>query len=457
MKGIDWLTGKQVLVLGLAKSGFAAAKLLKKIGAKVIVNDAKNLEGTKVEKELTELGINLVSGDHPLSLLDHAEYIVKNPGIPYSNPITKEALSRGIPVVTEIELAGFICKGELIAISGSNGKTTTTRLIHAILKESMKGETGAPHLAGNIGNVACDIAQEVHENDIMVTEVSSFQLKGTERFHPRTSVLLNIFDAHLDYHGTREDYEKSKGKLFTNLTSKDHAVYNVEDPVVKGLAEESDAALIPFSVSGMTRSGAYVSNHSFYFKGEEIIPVHEVMLPGKHNHENILAAIAASILHGADIAAIRKVLREFSGIEHRLQYIGSRYGRKVYNDSKATNILSTQKAIEAFHAPTVLIAGGLDRGNSFDELIPSLSKVKAAVFYGETKNKLVQAATQAGVLNIKTADTLEKAVPLAFEETDPSDILLLSPACASWDQFKTFEERGEAFVEIINHLKDPNA
>ncbi|WP_240375174.1 UDP-N-acetylmuramoyl-L-alanine--D-glutamate ligase [Bacillus piscicola] len=448
MNGIEWFDGKKVLIIGLAKSGMAAARVLRKYGAVVVVNDAQDLRGSEEEKTLTGLGITLVSGSHPLELVDEVEYVVKNPGIRYDNPLVQYALEKELPVVTEIELAGFLCRGDMIAISGSNGKTTTTHLIHDMLEES--GKTA--YLAGNIGKAACEVAEQVQKGEIMVTEVSSFQLKGTETFHPQTAVLLNIFDAHLDYHGSRHDYERSKGKLFRNMDPGNTAVYNSDDPVVTVLAKQSRAALLPFSTEGTNRGGAYVKDDIFYFQEEAILPVKEAALPGKHNQENMLAAIAAAMIHGADIASVQKVLRSFKGIEHRLQFLKTVDGRRVYNDSKATNILSTKKAIQAFENPIVLIAGGLDRGNSFTDLIPALQNVKAAVFYGETKQKLTEAAKKAGVPIVEAKETLADAVPAAFSHTDAGDVLLLSPACASWDQFKTFEERGNHFARAVDTL-----
>ncbi|MFB4162570.1 UDP-N-acetylmuramoyl-L-alanine--D-glutamate ligase [Alteribacillus sp. JSM 102045] len=450
MMNINWFQGKNVLVIGLAKSGMAAAKLLNKLGAAVTVNDAKDLQGTPEEQELGENGIKLISGSHPLSLLDESvDYVVKNPGIRYDTPLLEKALALEIPIVTEIELADFVAKGDILAITGSNGKTTTTTLIYDMLKKS---EVPA-HIAGNIGKVACTVAQNVEKEDVMVTEVSSFQLKGTKHFHPRTAILLNIFDAHLDYHGGREDYEHSKGKIFANMGPDDYAVYNADNRAAANLAEKSKAKLVPFSVSRAISNGAYVKNETFYFQNEEVLPLAEAVLPGKHNQENMLAAIAAAMLHGASLSAVREVLRNFKGIEHRLQYVGEVYGRKVYNDSKATNILSTQKAIEAFKDPVVLIAGGLNRGNGFEDLVPSLKTVKAAVFYGQTKDKLKKAAIEAGVKDVSTVETLDEAVGEAYSFSDEKDILLLSPACASWDQFKTFEERGNQFIHAVGKLK----
>ncbi|SFL58711.1 UDP-N-acetylmuramoyl-L-alanine--D-glutamate ligase [Salibacterium qingdaonense] len=452
MRNTQWFKGKKILVIGLAKSGIAAARLLNDMGAVVTVNEAKDMTGTKEKSELEDMGIRVISGSHPLHIVDEGiEYVVKNPGIRYDTPIIRRAVDKGLPVVTEIELAGMVCGGSIAAVTGSNGKTTTTTLIHEMLLES----SVPSYAAGNIGRVACETAPAVQPGEVMVTEVSSFQLKGTEEFHPRTAVLLNIVDAHLDYHGTRDDYQQSKAKIFVNLTSSDAAVYNAEDPVVAAIAEQSDADKVPFSVNAWSTEGAFIQHGWYWFRDTPILSADEAALPGRHNQENMLAAIACAMLNGAEPDAVRTILRHFQGVEHRLQFVGRVHNRDIYNDSKSTNILSAQKAVAAFEAPIVLLAGGLDRGNSFDELIPSLQKTKAAVFYGESREKLAEAARKAGLISWQFADTLEEAVEKGFQLTDEKDVFLLSPACASWDQFQTFEERGDTFIKAIKSVKVP--
>ncbi|MBU8907112.1 UDP-N-acetylmuramoyl-L-alanine--D-glutamate ligase [Desertibacillus haloalkaliphilus] len=451
MKDMNQFRGKRVLVLGLAKSGFAASQLLHRLGATIIVNDAKPLEENEQAKQLEQIGIDVVCGAHPVSLLDEpVDFIVKNPGVPYSNPIVKAAIERGISVVTEIELASLLSEADMIAITGSNGKTTTTTLI----VDMLKGSGREPLVAGNIGTVACEVAETATINNIIVTEVSSFQLMGTERFHPKVSVFLNLFDAHLDYHGTREEYGKAKAKIFANLTEDDFAVINAEDRDVVSLASQTKARLIPFSVTKEVSDGAYIKDEVVYFQGEEIISVADIVLPGKHNLENVLAAVAASLLMGATRKQITEVLKTFSGVKHRLQYVGTKNGRKFFNDSKATNSLATQKALTAFDAPIVLLAGGLDRGNGFDDLLPYLKKVKAVITFGETKSKLVKTAQVAGVQWIRETKNAETAVQEAYNLSERGDVILLSPACASWDQYRTFEERGDKFIAAIGKLME---
>ncbi|MCT8139024.1 UDP-N-acetylmuramoyl-L-alanine--D-glutamate ligase [Anaerobacillus sp. CMMVII] len=449
MKNTTYFNGKVILVVGLAKSGLAAGKLLHKLGAEVIVNDYKPLAENPQALELQELGIEVICGGHPLEIMDRKfDLVVKNPGIPYSNPLIQKALEKGISVVTEIEIASIISEAEMIAITGSNGKTTTTTLIYEMLKESKR----VPLLAGNIGTVSCEVAENATAENILVTEVSSFQLMGTREFHPKIAVFLNLFDAHLDYHGTRNDYGLAKAKIFENLTSVDFCVVNEDDLEVMMLSEKALGTKVLFSVKKKVENGAYIENNCIYFQNEEIISLEKVVLPGAHNLENILAAICAAKLAGATTSQIVEVLSTFAGVKHRTQFVTEINDRKFYNDSKATNMLATKVAITAFTQPVILLAGGLDRGNEFDELIPDLKKLKGIVLYGETAPKLERAAVKAGLTFIKIVNNVTEAVNLAYQYSESGDVILLSPACASWDQFKTFEERGETFIEAVYKL-----
>ncbi|RBW70213.1 UDP-N-acetylmuramoyl-L-alanine--D-glutamate ligase [Bacillus taeanensis] len=450
MKKYADFSNKNVLVLGIAKSGYAAAKLLKKLGAEVVVNDLKPLEENESAQELQKEGIEVVTGSHPMSLLDRKlDYVVKNPGIPYSNQLVNGAIERDIPVITEVEIAGLISKAEFVGITGSNGKTTTTTLIG----EMLKGSNKKPVVAGNIGTVVCEVAASSSEDEIIVTELSSFQLLGIRRFQPKISVLLNIFDAHLDYHGTKEEYMKAKAKLFANQTNMDYTVYNADDSLVCEMVKTSKAQMIPFSRMKTLDNGVYVKEGKVYFKGEAVLEVNDIVLPGKHNLENILAAVAVAKLLYVSNDWIHQVLTTFTGVKHRLQYVTEINGRKFYNDSKATNILATKTAIEAFSEPVVLIAGGLDRGNGFDDLVSSLNKkVKALITYGQTAEKLKEAGEKAGINVIEKVNNVEQAVSSAYQHSTSGDVILLSPACASWDQYKSFEQRGDIFVNQVHKL-----
>ncbi|WP_369902932.1 UDP-N-acetylmuramoyl-L-alanine--D-glutamate ligase [Bacillus manliponensis] len=449
MKTIAHYENKNILVLGIAKSGYAAATLLNKLGANVIVNDGKPLQENPLAAELQSLGMDVVCGGHPLELLErNIALIVKNPGIPYSNPLLVAAKEKGIPVITEVELAYQISEAPLIGITGSNGKTTTTMLTFEMLQEGEKH----PVIAGNIGTVACEVAEHVEEHEVIVTELSSFQLMGIDAFRPKIAALLNLFEAHLDYHGTAKEYGLAKANIFKNQTEVDYSVVNADDEKVMALAEYSKGQKIRFSTTKIIEDGAYAKDGSLYFKGEEVVKVEDIVLPGKHNLENILVAMSIAKLMGVANEAIVAVLKRFSGVKHRLEYVTTIENRKFYNDSKATNMLATEKALSAFEQPVILLAGGLDRGNEFDELIPYLHYVKALLTFGQTAPKLVRAAEKAGIKVIKSVDNLETAVQEAYANSEEGDVILLSPACASWDQFKTFEERGDMFIQAVHKL-----
>ncbi|HEU5139819.1 MAG TPA: UDP-N-acetylmuramoyl-L-alanine--D-glutamate ligase, partial [Bacillales bacterium] len=315
---METFQGKKCLVLGLAKSGFAAALLLKRLGAEVVVNDQKELEQDSGARELRAAGVEVIGGGHPPDLLDRSfDLIVKNPGIPYHNPVLEKALKCGISVVTEPEIAGIISRAPFIAITGSNGKTTTTTLIGEMLKEGDKN----PLVAGNIGTVVSDVAANAASENVIVVELSSFQLLGTETFHPRIAVFLNLVDAHLDYHGTREEYANAKARIFANQTVDDYAVVNAEDKDVMDLARKTKAKLIPFSVHHRLENGAYIDKESVCFGSERIIAVEDIVLRGKHTLEDVLAAVAVSKLYGVENEAIASVLRRFRGVRHRLQFV----------------------------------------------------------------------------------------------------------------------------------------
>lgn len=449
MKQVNQFKDKKVLVLGLAKSGLAAAKLLKKLGAVVIVNDGKPLEENEAAKELKAEGIDVVCGSHPVELLDKGiELVVKNPGIQYANPIVSKAVLDGIPVITEVELAGFISEAPFIGITGTNGKTTTTTLINEMLKEDGKGTV----LAGNIGEVASEVVQQAKPDDHVVIELSSFQLMGVQDFRPHIAIITNIYDAHLDYHSSREEYVGAKMKITQNQTEDDFLIINADQESLYSMAGSSHAQVIPFSAKQVVENGAYLDEGTVYFQEEAIMKAADIVLPGSHNLENILAAIAAVKLTGVSNEAIQSVLTSFTGVRHRTQFVREWNGRKFYNDSKATNTLATKSALTAFNSPIVLLAGGLDRGNGFDDLIPYLDAVKAVVAFGETANKWKDAAEKAGIDVFEKAEYMTDAVQMAVDLSESGDVVLLSPACASWDQYKTFEERGDIFIDCVNTL-----
>ncbi len=441
---------KKVLVLGLAKSGVAAAELLHKMGAFVTVNDAKPFEENKDAQKLLQQGITVICGRHPEDLLDEGfELVIKNPGIPYTNIIVNDAVKRGIPVWTEVELAYLISEAPMIGITGSNGKTTTTTLLYHILNEGGK----KPLIAGNIGTVACTVTENATAENVIVTELSSFQLMGTETFKPKIAIWTNLYEAHIDYHGSMEAYGNAKFGITRNQDASDYLIFNADQEIVSAYARKSNAHLIPFTTTHINEDGISADDEMIYWLGKPFMNRDKIALPGKHNLENVLAAVAAAILLNCPKDKMEQVLQSFTGVKHRTQYVREWKERKFYNDSKATNTLATRSALEAFKQPIVLLAGGLDRGHSFEELRPFMNNVHAVVVSGQTAERFAEFAQSCGVKTIIHAKDIAEAVPKAAEVSSAGDVILLSPACASWDQYPSFEVRGDLFIEAAMKLK----
>lgn len=451
MKQMTDYQNKKVLVLGLAKSGVSAAKLLHDLGALVTVNDGKPFSENPEAQDLLALGIKVICGSHPIELLDEDfSLMVKNPGIPYTQPLVQKALEKQIPVITEVELAYQVAECPIIGITGTNGKTTTTTMIANILNQGMA--TGTARLSGNIGYPASGVAEIAEAKDVLVMELSSFQLLGIKTFHPEIAVITNLFSAHLDYHGSREEYVKAKWHIQENMTNEDTLILNWTQAELRELAKTTKAQVLPFS-SAEKVDGAYLEDQVLYFKGEAILAASELGVPGIHNIENALAAICVAKTRGIATEAIAQALASFTGVAHRTQFVTKFNERRFFNDSKATNILATEMALGGFdHSKLILLAGGLDRGNSFDDLIPSLKDVKAIVLFGETKDKLADAAKKAGIPTILFTENTETAVPIAYDLSEPGDTILLSPANASWDQYKNFEIRGEKYMAAVRNI-----
>ncbi|WP_312190276.1 UDP-N-acetylmuramoyl-L-alanine--D-glutamate ligase [Enterococcus sp.] len=452
MKKITTYQNKKVLVLGLARSGFSAAKLLHDLGALVTVNDGKPFAENPEAQDLLALGVKVITGSHPIELLDEGfSLVVKNPGIPYSQPLVQKALEKKIPVITEVELAYQISEAPIIGITGTNGKTTTTTMIANVLNAGM--EKGQALLSGNIGFPASSVAQTAKPEDRLVMELSSFQLMGIDTLRPKIAVITNIYEAHIDYHGSRPEYVLAKWRLQQRMTADDYLVINWNQPELEALSAKSKAKIIPFSTKEKV-AGAYMLDGMLYYKEEAIMAAEELGVPGAHNIENALAAIAVGKLCDMSNESIKQALQIFTGVPHRTQYVTTINQVKFFNDSKATNILATEMALGGFdNEKLVLLAGGLDRGNSFDELVPALKGLKAIVVFGETKEKLAAAAQAAGVKTIEMTENVETAVPLAFSLSAAGDTILLSPANASWDQYPDFEVRGDKFMAAVAELK----
>lgn len=453
MKKVTTYESKKVFVLGLARSGVAAAKLLHQLGAFVTVNDGKSFEENPEAQELVDLGIKVVTGSHPVELLDEDfALMVKNPGIPYNNPMVQKAQAQGIPVITEIQLAYEISEAPIVAITGTNGKTTTTTMIGQLL--NAQRENGVARLAGNIGFPASEVAVKAQAVDTIAMEVSSFQLMGITTFQPKIAVITNVYSTHLDYHGSQAAYEAAKWQIQKNMTADDILILNWKQEKLRAWGQKTQAQVLYFSTTQEV-NGTYVKDGVIYFQDEAVMPVAKIALPGNHNLENALAAITVAKLQGVSNEAIIEVLSTFHGVEHRTQFVGEIAGRKFINDSKATNSLATKQALGAFPSEqTILLAGGLDRGNGFDDLIPDLTGVKAIITFGQTAAKLQETAKKAGIPLVLSAENAESAVPLAFANSVPGDVILLSPANASWDQYPSFEVRGERFVAAVEKLKE---
>ncbi|WP_125712652.1 UDP-N-acetylmuramoyl-L-alanine--D-glutamate ligase [Companilactobacillus kedongensis] len=453
MKAESKYSNKKFLVLGLAKSGFAVAKLLKKMNSEVTVVDSNSLDGNTEAKELLDQGFKVITGSNDADLVDTSfDYVVKNPGIPYSNELIKHAQELNIPVITEPEIAYSFSDAQMVAVTGTNGKTTVTTLIQLMLAHSPKFKQS--FYAGNIGIPISDVIQKATKDDVVVTELSSFQLEGTIDLHPHVAVLNNIYSAHIDFHGTRANYIKAKMHITKNQTKDDYFIVNWNQDEWRQLAKDTQAQVVPFSDEQELEHGAYVKNNEIYYDKEFILNTDVIKVPGEHNVQNALAAINVAKIFNVSNEDIINVLTSFKGVKHRIQFVDQFNGRKFYNDSKATNIEATTVALEAFgDQELTLIAGGLDRGNGFDELVPQLKNVKNIVLYGETADKMVDAATKANVTNIIKVSNLAEAVPEAYRQSDDGDVILLSPAAASWDQFDTFEQRGDQFIEEVEGLK----
>lgn len=453
MKQIKQYENEKVLVLGLAKSGFSAAKLLNDLGALVTVNDGKPFEENPEAQGLLEQGVRVITGHHPIELLDEDfSLMVKNPGIPYDNPLVAKAEELHIPILTEVELAYQVAECPIVGITGTNGKTTTTTMISLLLNQERAA--GKAHLAGNIGFPGSEVAARASADDDIVMELSSFQLMGIKEFKPQIAVITNIYEAHLDYHKTRENYVAAKWAIQENMTATDYLVLNWNSEELQEMSRETKATVVPFSTKEVLRNGSYLLEGALYYQDEKIMDASELSVPGAHNIENALAAIVVAKLKGVSNKSIRAALSNFHGVPHRTQYVDTINGRKFYNDSKATNSLATEMALNGFdNDRLILLAGGLDRGNGFDELIPSLEGIKAMILFGETKDKLADAAKQAGVETILKTANVETAVPLAYEQSKEGDSILLSPANASWDQYPNFEIRGDKFMQAVKQLE----
>lgn len=441
------LKNKKVFILGMARSGFEAAKILAPLNT-VLVTDM-NEQNPEQVKILEDMGVKIEITKDPLPLLDDSyDVMVKNPGIKYDHPAVVKAKDLGIDVINEVELAyGYMNKNvNIIGVTGSNGKTTTVTLIYNIMKEA-----GLPvYLGGNIGTPLCNFVKDIKENEYLVMEISDHQLCDMYEFKTNVSVLTNIYDVHTDFHDSHEKYARTKKKIFNNHTSGDIAIINYDNKEAVDISEDINSTKYYFSKE--SKQNVYLEGSAIYYKGEKVIDCSEIKLKGIHNYENIMAVICAVKVYGVDNESICKVLRTFGGVEHRIEYVTTIDGVDYYNDSKATNCESTKIALKSFNQPTLLILGGLDRGHSFDDLTPCMENVTYVACYGETKGRIKEYCDRIGK-DCGVFDNLINATTACYEKAQKGDVILLSPACASWDQYKAFEDRGNEFKTTISSFK----
>ncbi|MGQ2284320.1 UDP-N-acetylmuramoyl-L-alanine--D-glutamate ligase [Leuconostoc pseudomesenteroides] len=442
MQAMDF-KNKKIMVYGWARSGKAVTKLLLALGADVTVANDGDFQQDDDFLNLQSQQVTFLSQAQDAHLDNSFKYLVKNPGINYDQPLVQKALDLKMPILTEVAVALSTFKGRLIAVTGSNGKTTTTSLIRDMLKSDEQPVT----TAGNIGTPVSEVVADLTEKDTLLLELSSFQLMGIPDIQPDIAVVTNIFSNHLDYHKTRDNYVAAKFQITRHQTSNQYLILNADGPDTPSFSAKTHAKVLTFSRQ-QTGLPAEIQDDQLLIDGDAIMPVTDIKLVGPHNLENVLAAATAAKLAGVSDRAIKDVLKTFGGVAHRLQYLFTVNGVKYYNDSKATDIEATQTALNSFDQQTIWIGGGLDRGDDLSRMVPNLKHVKTVIAVGQTQQKIVDLAHQAGKTVITVKDVMA-AAPEAVQLAHPGDVVLLSPAHASWDQFKTFEERGEKFVAAL--------
>ncbi len=446
--------GRTVVVVGAARSGLAAARRLASLGARVILNDSR--ERPAPAALAVPEGIEAVFGGHPETLFDSADAVVVSPGVPLALPVFDRVRARGVPLMGELELAARLVRAPILAVTGTNGKSTTTSLVGEMLKEAGMNVV----VAGNIGNALCGEIERAAEARYAVVEVSSFQLEGTLTFRPAVACLLNVTPDHLDRYADFASYAEAKALIFRNQGTEDAAVLNADDPVAAGLAPRVPGRVVWFSRKERKEPGVFVEDGwiaaSLGGTVSRIIETGAVRIRGAHNLENALAASAVSLLAGAEPQAVARALRRFAGLPHRMETVAVRRGVTYINDSKGTNVGAVVRSLEGFDRPVILIAGGLDKGGDFASLRPALSPRPGAggarliVLLGKAASKIEEALGD--LVETVTVRSMEEAVRTASARAHEGETVLLSPACASFDMFRDFEERGERFAALVRAL-----
>ena len=445
------LKGKKVLVVGLGKSGLAAALFLRRQGAQVTVSDVRSADALARDiPALLEEGVMVETGGHGLLTFRRQDLIVVSPGVPLDTPELVQVQKFGLPVMGELELASRFLKGKTLVITGSNGKTTTTTLCGEIFAAG-----GLPvQVGGNIGVPVIELVDKSRDDGWSVLEVSSFQLETTEQFHPQIAVILNITPDHLDRHGSFANYIAAKERIFANQTADDALVLNADDDAAMRSAARAKSKVYWFSRTRIVRQGAFIHEGTILFRETEqsapeaILKVTAIPLKGEHNVENVLAAVCAARLAGVALEAIRAAVEQFHAVEHRLEFVANVNGVDYYNDSKATNVDAAMKAIAAFPSGIHLILGGKDKNSDYTLMRPLLEeRVKAVYTIGAAAGKITEQIE--GATSIVDAGTLDAAVAAAAEAAHPGDVILLAPACSSFDQFENYEHRGKVFKDLV--------
>ena len=445
---------KRILIVGLAKSGIAVAKVLKSLNAEVTITDLQKREALEtLINEAVSYVDDFILGEMPKAIGMY-DLVVMSPGVPMTIALVKEANDLNIPVIGEIELAYRLCNGYFIGITGTNGKTTTTSLVGEIFKNASR----AHYVVGNIGLPAISKALEASGDTAMITELSSFQLESIDTFKAHIAAMINIAPDHLNRHKTMTNYISAKAKIFENQESGDFLILNADDPELVALAPKATGRLVWFSRERVLPEGAYIEKGMFCMAWQGVVhriaPVASLFIPGKHNIQNALVALTIAFLSNIDASIIEQTFCTFKGVTHRVAYIDTIENRVFYNDSKGTNPDATICAIEAMVRPTVLIAGGMDKGSDFSELVKVMGgKVKALVLLGETKMALKHQAEKGGIEKIILVEDMAQAVNTAYDVSTEGDAILLSPACASWDMYANFEARGGHFETCVKALK----
>ena len=457
------LNEKKVRVFGAGISGEAAAGLLLRQGARVILYDGnKNLDLQSVKSRIAdsvrdmtdrpEENLKIVSGEFPEEVVKELSLAVISPGVPADLPVVEQMRNLDIPVWGEIELAYAFGRGDVLAITGTNGKTTTT----ALLGEIMANYKESVFVVGNIGNPYTSIVPRTEESSVIVAEISSFQLETIHTFRPKVSAVLNITPDHLNRHHTMEAYVAAKERIAENQTKEDVCVLNYEDKLLREFGERTKAEVLYFSSKRKLKRGVYLDSGEIIIDlGEKIslCSVDSLHILGTHNYENVMAAAAMAYAYGVPAEVIQKTVCQFRGVEHRIEFVAEKNGVAFYNDSKGTNPDAAIRGIQAMNRPTVLIGGGYDKDSTYEEWINAFDgKVKKLVLLGATRDKIAETARRLGFEDIVMADSFEEAFDKCVEYSRPGDAVLLSPACASWGMFKNYEERGDKFKELVNQL-----